>query len=65
MSGPSPYPEDSGPFDAAAQTPPGEKVFTADDGIDHEAGETDPLEQGDESGHEEDDAQRDQPSPGA
>lgn len=53
MSGPSPYPEDSGPFDAAAETADGEKVFTADDGVDHEADEEDPLEQGDDDGDDE------------
>lgn len=51
MSDPRTYPEDSGPFDAAAEaateTPSDEKVFTSDDGIDHEDGETDPLEEGD------------------
>lgn len=48
MTDPRTYPEDSGPFDAAAEVPEGEKVFTADDGVDHEAGEADPLEEGDE-----------------
>ncbi|MDQ0728332.1 hypothetical protein [Microbacterium sp. W4I20] len=51
MTDPQTYPEDSGPFDAAAEaaveTPQDEKVFTADDGVDHEKGETDPLEEGD------------------
>ncbi|KJQ56124.1 hypothetical protein [Microbacterium sp. SA39] len=51
MTNPLSYPEDSGPFDAAAEaaaeTPGDDKVFTADDGIDHEAGETDPLEEED------------------
>ncbi|MFJ2369316.1 hypothetical protein [Microbacterium sp. NPDC087665] len=54
MSDPQTYPDDSGPFDAAAATAPGEKVFTADDGEDHDADdregeELDPLEQGDET----------------
>lgn len=54
MSDPQTYPDDSGPFDAAAATTPGEKVFTADDGEDHDADdregeELDPLEQGDET----------------
>jgi hypothetical protein len=31
VTDPSPYPEDKGPFDAAAATPEGEKTFTADD----------------------------------
>ncbi|MFS0894150.1 hypothetical protein [Microbacterium sp. 179-I 3D3 NHS] len=31
MTDPSPYPQDKGPFDAAAATPEGEKSFTADD----------------------------------
>lgn len=48
MSDPQTYPEDSGPFDAAAEAPAGDKVFTADDGVDHEADEADPLEEGDD-----------------
>lgn len=51
MSDPRSYPEDSGPFDpaaeAATEAPADDKVFTADDGVDHEAGEADPLEAGD------------------
>ncbi|WEK60904.1 MAG: hypothetical protein P0Y60_16625 [Candidatus Microbacterium colombiense] len=31
MTDPRSYPEDQGPFDAAAEAPAGEKVFTADD----------------------------------
>lgn len=51
MTGPRTYPEDSGPFDAAAEaateTPSDDKVFTSDDGIDRQDGETDPLEEAD------------------
>lgn len=50
MSDPRSYPEDQGPFDAAAETPAGEKVFTADDETDDDADDgLDPLEQGDEA----------------
>lgn len=54
MSDPQTYPDDKGPFDAAAATAPGDKVFTADDGDDHDSGDhegegLDPLEQGDET----------------
>jgi len=54
MSEPRSYPEDQGPFDAAAATPAGEKVFTADDDThdddtDADADGLDPLEQGDEA----------------
>ncbi len=54
MSDPRSYPEDQGPFDAAAETPAGEKVFTAeddthDDDTDDDADGLDPLEQGDEA----------------
>lgn len=31
MSDPRSYPEDQGPFDAAAEAEPGDKTFTADD----------------------------------
>ncbi|WP_435747150.1 hypothetical protein [Microbacterium sp. PMB16] len=51
MTDPRTYPEDSGPFDAAAEAatdkPQDDKVFTADDGVDHEEGETDELEEAD------------------
>lgn len=36
MSDPRSYPEDRGPFDAAAAVPDGEKVFTADDPATHD-----------------------------
>ena len=36
MNGPRSYPEDHGPFDAAAAAPDGEKVFTADDPATHD-----------------------------
>lgn len=49
MPAPRSYPEDQGPFDAAAETPAGEKVFTADDGADDDSDGLDPLEQGDEA----------------
>lgn len=50
MSDPRSYPEDQGPFDAAAETPAGEKVFTADDDThDDDTDGLDPLEQGDEA----------------
>jgi hypothetical protein len=49
MSDPRSYPEDQGPFDAAAEAPDDEKVFTADDGADDDGDGLDPLEQGDEA----------------
>lgn len=36
MSEPRSYPEDQGPFDAAAAVPDGDKVFTADDPATHD-----------------------------
>ncbi|MFK3835415.1 MULTISPECIES: hypothetical protein [Microbacterium] len=54
MSDPKAYPDDSGPYDAAADAAaePADdgKVFTADEGSDHGAphdGEQDPLDQSD------------------
>jgi hypothetical protein len=58
MSEPRSYPEDQGPFDAEAETPAGEKTFTADDPAapdavqydadQQDADDADELEQGDD-----------------
>jgi hypothetical protein len=51
MANPLSYPDDHGPFDAAAEaeaeTPEDDKVFTADDDAHHEDDDSDALDQSD------------------